>query len=131
MKKLWRAASGVVLLASVTAISAQAPTAPAPLLPAPSPQVPPSFPSATPQVIGPKSPVAAPVTAHPLEGPDLEAFFDGIFPLQLERSDVAGATVLVMKDGNVLLSRGYGYANVKTKKAVDPNATIFRLASIS
>ncbi len=68
---------------------------------------------------------------HPLEAADLQAFFDGIFPLQLERSDIAGATVLVMKDGNVLLQKGYGYADVKTKKPVDPTATIFRLASIS
>jgi CubicO group peptidase (beta-lactamase class C family) len=69
--------------------------------------------------------------AHPLTTPDLEAFFDGILPLQLERSDVAGASVLVMKDGVVLLQKGYGYADVKTKKPVDPGSTIFRLASIS
>ena len=62
---------------------------------------------------------------------DLEAFFDGILPLQLERSDIAGASVLVMKDGNVLLQKGYGYADVKAKRPVDPISTIFRLASIS
>lgn len=68
---------------------------------------------------------------HPLEGSDLQAFFDGIFPLQLERSDIAGASVLVMQDGNVLLEKGYGYADMKTKRAVDPASTMFRLASIS
>ncbi len=36
-----------------------------------------------------------------------------------------------MKDGNVLLQKGYGYADVKAKKPVDPLTTIFRLASIS
>jgi hypothetical protein len=45
-------------------------------------------------------------TGRLLDPADLEAFFDGIFPLQLERSDIAGATVLVMKDGNVLLAKG-------------------------
>src|SRR5579863_1511381 len=74
------------------------------------------------------SPTAA---AHPLTAADLEAFFDGLIPLQLERSDVAGATVLVMKDGQTLLKKGYGYADFKNKKAVDPDSTIFRLASIS
>jgi CubicO group peptidase (beta-lactamase class C family) len=44
---------------------------------------------------------------------------------------VAGASVLVMKDGNVLLEKGYGYVDMKSKKPVDPAATIFRLASIS
>ena len=42
-----------------------------------------------------KSAAAVP---HPLEKADLEAFFDGIVPLQLERSDAAGATVLVRKE---------------------------------
>ena len=73
---------------------------------------------------------AAPVQ-HPLEASDLESFFDGIVPLQLERSDVAGASVLVMQNGEVLLQKGYGYADLKNKKPVDPSTTIFRLASIS
>ncbi len=81
-------------------------------------------------------PVAGPAggpqgAAHPLEQPDLEAFFDGILPLQLERSDIAGASVMVMQDGKVLLKKGYGYADIKAKKTVDPDVTIFRLASIS
>jgi len=69
--------------------------------------------------------------AHPLEKADLEAFFDGLVPMQLERSDIAGASVLVIKDGQVLLQKGYGYADEKSQKPVDPNSTIFRLASIS
>jgi CubicO group peptidase (beta-lactamase class C family) len=71
------------------------------------------------------------IAPHPLEKTDLEAFFDGIIPLQLERSDIAGATVLVMKDGKELLKKGYGFADVSKKKAVDPESTMFRLASIS
>ena len=54
-----------------------------------------------------------------------------IFALQLERSDIAGATVLVMKDGNVIFQKGYGFADVKTRKPVDPANTMFRIASIS
>ncbi len=68
---------------------------------------------------------------HPLEKADLEAFFDGLVPLQMERSDVAGATVLVMKDGKELLKKGYGYSDVTKKSPVDPDTTMFRLASIS
>ena len=96
--------------------NAQAPTSPV--------NPPPAVPTAT-------SDAKPPTPAHPLEKADVEAFFDGILPLQLERSDVAGATVMVMQDGNVLLEKGYGYADAKAKKPVDPNATIFRLASIS
>jgi CubicO group peptidase (beta-lactamase class C family) len=94
------------------------------------------FPAQTPQATAAVPPPAAAQTkvadaAHPLDSADLQAFFDGILPLQLERSDIAGATVLVMQDGNVLLKKGYGFADVKAKKAVDPDTTIFRLASIS
>jgi CubicO group peptidase (beta-lactamase class C family) len=97
-----------------------------------------------PQVPAPQKP-AAPLTAaesqqasatpppspHPLEKADLEAFFDGLVPLQMERSDVAGATVLVMRDGKELLKKGYGYSDGTKKSAVDPDTTMFRLASIS
>ena len=95
----------------------------------------------SPSAVAPKpalAPVAAkpseatlPNAAHRLEKADLEAFFDGIIPLQLERSDVAGATVLVMKDGKELLKKGYGFVDVAKKKAVDPETSMFRLASIS
>jgi CubicO group peptidase (beta-lactamase class C family) len=77
------------------------------------------------------SAAVSPVAAHTLENADLEAFFDGIVPLQLERSDVGGATVLVMKDGKELLKKGYGFAELSKKKPVDPETTMFRLASIS
>jgi CubicO group peptidase (beta-lactamase class C family) len=69
--------------------------------------------------------------AHALNKPDLGAFFDGMIPLQLERGDIAGATVLVMKDGETLLQKGYGFSDLKAKKAVDPESSMFRLASIS
>ena len=80
---------------------------------------------------GEKTPPSIPPATHALTAADLEAFFDGIIPLQLERSDVAGASVLVMKDGQLLLKKGYGYSNFKDKKPVNPDTTIFRLASIS
>jgi CubicO group peptidase (beta-lactamase class C family) len=85
-------------------------------------------------VLAPESqPTAStpPPATHPLEKADLESFFDGLVPLQMERSDVAGATVLVMKDGKEILKKGYGYTDVKKKSAVDPDTTMFRLASIS
>jgi CubicO group peptidase (beta-lactamase class C family) len=49
----------------------------------------------------------------------------------MERSDVAGATILVMKDGQEILKKGYGYSDVTKKTPVDPDTTMFRLASIS
>ncbi len=38
---------------------------------------------------------------------------------------------MVVKDGQVLLEKGFGYADVEKKKPVDPEATLFRPGSIS
>ncbi len=70
-----------------------------------------------------KAPAAVPPPLpHALEKADLEAFFDGIVPLQLERSDAAGATVLVRKEGKELLKKGYGFSDMSKKKPVDPDS---------
>lgn len=106
----------------------QAPTTAVPA-PIPSVQISVQKPASVPGPSSPPAPQGNP--AHPLEQADLEAFFDGILPLQLERSDIAGASVLVMQRDQVLLQKGYGYADIKSKRPVDPNSTIFRLASIS
>ncbi|HTQ60270.1 MAG TPA: serine hydrolase [Candidatus Solibacter sp.] len=94
------------------------------------PTPPKTAPNATIASATPAATTPAPA-AHPLEKADLEAFFDGLVPLQMERSDVVGATVLVMKDGQELLKKGYGFSDLAKKSPVDPDATMFRLASIS
>ena len=69
---------------------------------------------------------------HRLEKADLEAFFDGTPPFcSWSGTILRGRPVLVMKDGEVLLQKGYGYADEKSHKPVNPDSTIFRLASIS
>jgi CubicO group peptidase (beta-lactamase class C family) len=63
--------------------------------------------------------------------PDLEAWLDGFMPFALQRGDIAGAEVVVVKDGQVLLAKGYGLADVATLRPVDPQATLMRPGSIS
>ena len=62
---------------------------------------------------------------------DLEAWLDGFLPYALERGDIPGAVVVFVKDGQVLLQKGYGYADVAAKKPVDPELTLFRPGSVS
>jgi CubicO group peptidase (beta-lactamase class C family) len=62
---------------------------------------------------------------------DVEAFLDGLVPMQLQREDIAGAVVVVVKDGKVLVSKGYGFTDVKKRTPVSPDATLFRPGSIS
>ena len=66
-----------------------------------------------------------------LTAADAEAFLDGILPLQLAREDIAGASIAIVKDGKLLFAKGYGYADVKEKKAVSPQDTMFRPGSVS
>ena len=74
---------------------------------------------------------AAENIAHPLTAADLEPFLDGLLPAQIEREDIAGAVVAVVKDGNVLFAKGYGYSDLKQRKPVSPGDTLFRPGSIS
>ena len=69
--------------------------------------------------------------SHALTKEDAEAWFDGFFPYALQRGDIAGAVVVVIKDGNILLPKGYGFADVAARKPVDPERTLFRAGSVS
>ncbi len=62
---------------------------------------------------------------------DLSAFLDGLIPQQIERADIAGAVISVVKDGKVLFEKGYGYADAEKKTPVSPQDTLFRPGSIS
>lgn len=62
---------------------------------------------------------------------DVEAFLDGIMPMQLQREDIAGAVIVIVKSGSVLFEKGYGYSDVKSRAPVSPSSTLFRPGSIS
>src|SRR5579863_4526952 len=68
---------------------------------------------------------------HELTAADVEVFFDGLVPALLEHNDVAGGVILIVKDSKVLFSHGYGYADVKSKKPVSVDDTLFRPGSVS
>ncbi len=73
----------------------------------------------------------SPSGTHELTQSDLEAFLDGLMPLQLAREDIAGAVISVVKDGKPFFAKGYGYSNVEKRTPVSPDATLFRPGSIS
>src|ERR1700730_9988885 len=81
------------------------------------------------------APVPAPTSGAasgvPLIAEDLSAFMDGFLPQQLEQADIAGAVVAVVKDGQLLFARGYGYSDYEKKVPVSAENTLFRPGSIS
>ena len=80
------------------------------------------------------APAAAPAegtSAPVLTKADVDAWLDGFIPYALSVGDVAGAVVVVVKDGQFLTERGFGLADVKNRKPVDPERTLFRPGSVS
>src|SRR5579871_2552993 len=62
---------------------------------------------------------------------DVDAFLNGVMPLQLQREDIGGAVIVVVKDGQVLFAKGYGFSDVDKRTPVTADATLFRPGSIS
>jgi CubicO group peptidase (beta-lactamase class C family) len=85
-----------------------------------------------PQAVASVAPAASPgPAAAQLTQADVAAWLDGYMPYALERGDIAGAVVVVVKDGQVLVKKGYGYSDVAKRTPVDPDTTMFRPGSVS
>lgn len=114
---------GWLLAAGLAGAAAQEASLPPAAVPAPTPVAPAA------ETVG--EPAPAPAGTARLTRPDLEAWLDGFLPYALDAGDVAGAVVVVVKDGEVLLQKGYGYADLAARAPVDPERTLFRPGSVS
>ena len=68
---------------------------------------------------------------HELTADDLSTFLDGMVPYMIQRGDVVGGVISVVKDGKLLFARGYGYADLEARTPVSPETTLFRSGSTS
>ncbi|MEJ8777776.1 serine hydrolase [Pseudogracilibacillus sp. ICA-222130] len=48
-----------------------------------------------------------------------------------ENKDIPGAAISIVKDGEIIFEKGYGFADIKKQKSIDPKQTVFEAASIS
>ena len=78
----------------------------------------------------PASPTQSPTTPV-LTKADVDDWLDGYLPYALRAGGIPGAVVTIVKGGQVLTTRGFGYADLKTKTRVDPDRTLFREGSVS
>lgn len=76
-------------------------------------------------------PAAAFQANGPTDPTELEAFLDGIMAAHMETNHIPGAVVAVVKDGQLLFTKGYGYADLEQNIPVDPEKTLFRPGSVS
>ncbi|HEX5377386.1 MAG TPA: serine hydrolase, partial [Phenylobacterium sp.] len=97
----------------------------APAKPKPSPAAQAPRPATTPV------PSAGAAAGPTLPAPELEAYVDGLVKDAMEREQIAGVTVAIVQNGQVVLKKGYGAASLSPARKVNPDTTLFRLGSIS
>ena len=129
----WFVATLLVLGSLVALAQTSVPTTPSPVGPPTTPKE-----SVTPASQTPATSAGAATAttnetsmAKALTADDVNAWLDGYMPYALAIGDLAGAVVAVVKDGQILTERGFGYADVASKKPVDPKLTLFRPGSVS
>lgn len=71
------------------------------------------------------------VTLGPSDAKEVAAFADTFFSQPHIKNQIAGAVFVVVRDGKILLKKGYGYADLEKKIPADPDDTVFPIASIS
>lgn len=69
--------------------------------------------------------------AKALTATDAEAWLDGLMPSALRMAGVPGAVVVLVKDGQPLVQKGYGYSDWDKSLPVDAERTLFRPGSVS
>jgi CubicO group peptidase (beta-lactamase class C family) len=78
---------------------------------------------------GEGAPDSAEIARSPMNGPgnaqEVEEFFDELISKQLRGEHVAGATVAVVKDGELVFAEGYGYADREERAPVVADETLF------
>lgn len=71
-------------------------------------------------------------TTHQLhDALEVEAFLDGLMSAQLSAQNIVGATISIVKDGELFFAKGYGYADLEKRLAVNADRTLFRPGSVS
>ncbi|MEM7502894.1 MAG: serine hydrolase domain-containing protein [Pseudomonadota bacterium] len=72
----------------------------------------------------------------PAEPPTVDAanvasFFDAALTTQTHDHEIVGAVVSVVKDGELLFKRGYGFSDLEARVPADPDRSLFRVASVT
>jgi CubicO group peptidase (beta-lactamase class C family) len=79
----------------------------------------------------PQEPALSLAGSDSIDPAAVATFFDRELPASMERHDVPGGVVTVVHDGDVVLLRGYGHADLESGEPVDPHTTVFRTGSVA
>src|SRR5688572_25154613 len=75
----------------------------------------------------PDRPARAPV----IDSTALGSLVDSVIQAGMAKERIPGAAVLMMDHGRVVLSRGFGVADVATRRPIDPAVALWPFASIT
>ncbi len=67
----------------------------------------------------------------PTDRGELTRFVDSLLASGMSRERIPGAAFCFVRDGRVVMCKGYGLANVRQGRKVSADSTIFRIGSIS
>jgi CubicO group peptidase (beta-lactamase class C family) len=75
------------------------------------------------------APSAGALAGGPSDAHEVEGFMDSLVPAQLREQHIAGAAVAVVRDGRLLFSKGYGFADLASQRPALADLTLFRTDS--
>lgn len=66
-----------------------------------------------------------------LDAAGVESFLDNYLPKAMAARHIPGLVITIVKGGEPLVTKGYGVADIKTGRPVNPNRTLFDVQSVS
>jgi CubicO group peptidase (beta-lactamase class C family) len=75
--------------------------------------------------------IAAQQLSGQMDSAAVAAVADRFFPTESARRNIPGLVFVFVSGGEITIARGYGVANLESRRPVDPERTQFRLASVS
>lgn len=62
---------------------------------------------------------------------ELQGFMDNSIPKKMEEMHIPGVVITVVKDNDIVFSKGYGYSNLETKEPMTADKTLLKIASVT
>ncbi|MGE5642004.1 MAG: serine hydrolase domain-containing protein, partial [Byssovorax cruenta] len=90
-----------------------------------------STPASMPTALADSVHVDFPSNQGPTDEKEVEAFIDGVIAAQLQAYHIPGAVVSVVREGELLFAKGYGFADLENRSPMLADKTLVRPGSTS
>jgi CubicO group peptidase (beta-lactamase class C family) len=62
---------------------------------------------------------------------ELASFTDEFFSTQMETLHIPGVSFVLVQSGEIVLAKGFGYADLETGSPISAESTVMRIGSVS